>query len=107
MVERWPDGSGQFRRIRTLMISADERQRARLKKLRAYAVVVATPLDLIVRLEVDLASKENALSTVVVLAGTFAANRELATFLLEFYPSIEIVEGSSDADPETFLPSNG
>lgn len=47
-------------------------------------VVVTTPLDAIMRLE------KRRVRT-VVLAGSYATNRELAAFLGEFYPSIMVV----------------
>ncbi len=45
-------------------------------------IVVGTPLEAIIRLE-----KPERIRT-VVLAGAYATNRELATFLSEFYPSL-------------------
>ncbi|HEY3808168.1 MAG TPA: hypothetical protein VGL61_36565 [Kofleriaceae bacterium] len=48
------------------------------------AVIVATPLDAIVRLEHD-----EHVGT-VVLAGAFAGNHELASFLDQFYPNVRI-----------------
>ena len=48
------------------------------------AIVVATPLDAIVRLEHD-----DHIGT-VVLAGTFAGNSELASFFDQFYPNVRI-----------------
>jgi hypothetical protein len=51
----------------------------------AETVVVRTPLDAIARLEhprpIDA----------VVLAGSFAVNDELATFLAESYPSVRLL----------------
>jgi hypothetical protein len=44
---------------------------------------VATPLDAIVRLETQRIRT-------VVLAGSYATNRELAAFVGEFYPTIRI-----------------
>ena len=49
--------------------------------------VVATPLDMIMRLE----AAPDLIST-IVLAGVFAANRELALFLREFSPRVHVVE---------------
>ncbi len=48
------------------------------------AIVVATPLDAIVRLE-----NPESIHT-VVLAGSYASNRELAEFLGQFYPSVRV-----------------
>jgi len=47
-------------------------------------VIVTTPLDAIMRLE------KRPIRT-IVLAGSYATNRELAAFLGEFYPSILVV----------------
>ena len=47
-------------------------------------IVVATPLDAIVRLQ-----RPQQIRT-VVLAGLYATNHELAAFLGEFYPSIQV-----------------
>lgn len=47
-------------------------------------IVVATPLDVIVRLQ-----RPQQIRT-VVLAGPHATNHELAAYLGEFYPSIHI-----------------
>jgi hypothetical protein len=51
---------------------------------REDAINVSTPLDAIVRLE------HRKRVRTVVLAGTFARDRELAAFLGELYPSIRI-----------------
>jgi hypothetical protein len=48
------------------------------------AIVVSTPLDAIARLE-----RRNHIRT-VILTGSYARNSELAAFLWEFYPSIQI-----------------
>jgi hypothetical protein len=45
-------------------------------------IVVGTPLEAIIRLE-----KPERIRT-VVLAGAYATNREFATFLSAFYPSL-------------------
>ncbi len=50
---------------------------------RADAFVVGTPLEAITRLE------RRPVHT-VVLAGSFARNRELAAFLRDFYPSVRV-----------------
>jgi hypothetical protein len=48
------------------------------------AIVVSTPLDAILRLE-----RRNRIRT-VVLTGSYARSPELAAFLWEFYPTIQI-----------------
>lgn len=53
--------------------------------------VVTTPLDMIIRLE-----QAPHLFSTIVLAGAFAANRELESFLREFYPGVLIVEPTDD-----------
>jgi len=84
--------------MRTLIVSADEQHRALLRACaRPDTIVVGTPLDVIAQLEHD----ELHIGT-VVLTGRFAASPELATFLREFYPSVEIVDGRSDV---TYLPA--
>jgi hypothetical protein len=55
---------------------------------RDNAIVVATPLDAIMRLEKQ-EHPHHRIGT-VVLAGSFASNHELATFLDEFYPSVRV-----------------
>lgn len=77
-----------------------EPQRARLAgQWRQDATVVSTPLDMISQLERAV----DPIST-VVLAGEFAANRELAAFLVEFYPMIGIVDGT-DPSTDPYLPA--
>ncbi len=63
----------------TMIVSSD-RSMAR----QGDVIQVATPLDAIVQLETpELVSR-------VVLTGSFATNRELATFLTDSYPTVEI-----------------
>jgi len=62
----------------TLIVSSDH-----LPGARPNGYVVATPLEAIARLE------RRRVST-VVLAGTFARDRELASFLRAFYPAIRV-----------------
>lgn len=50
---------------------------------REDACVVVTPLDAIERLE-------NRRASIVILAGSFARNRELAAFLRDFYPGVQV-----------------
>lgn len=61
------------------------------------ACVVLTPLDMIEKLE------RVRIST-VVLAGSFAADRELVAFLSESYPSLAVI---ADTDDDTDANSPG
>jgi hypothetical protein len=61
---------------------------------------VATPLDLIQRLE----SERDDIST-VVLTGNFALMRELTMFLVDSYPALRILSGRPGEDPDTYLPA--
>jgi len=65
-------------------------------------MVVATPLDMITQLE-----EHGGEIGTVVLDGGFAANRDLATFLLECYPAVRIVDGQRELEPDTYLPAFG
>lgn len=67
---------------------------------RPDAVLVRTNLDLISQLE-----DPTSFVVTVVLAGAFAKDRELASFLLESYPGIEVVDGTTESDP--YLPLYG
>ncbi len=83
--KRWPEGTGSFRRMQTVVMSGDSRLRGMLAALeRPDTVVVATPLDVIARLESDLPIGE------IVLAGSSPAHRELAAFLRETYPAVQL-----------------
>ena len=96
----WPDGTGKWGRVRTVIVSSDKEHRALLRQqLREDTIVVATPLELISSLEED-----GNLVTTIVLAGAFARNRELTSFLYEAYPSLRVVDGRVDAVPDTYLP---
>ncbi len=95
----WPNGTGRWSRARTLVMSQDDRSRSHD---RDDVVVVTTPLDLIHELE-----RTDHLTSTVVLTGAFAANRDLATFLVDFYPAIQILEGRNDRDRDVYLPSYG
>jgi len=55
-----------------------------VRTTREDAIVVATPLDAIMRLE----GRDRI--RLVVLAGSYATNRELATFIGEFYPMVRV-----------------
>ena len=94
----WPDGSGSWA-TRTVIVSGESRHRA---LHRDGAVVVRTCLDLISQLE-----DTRQLVATVVLAGAFARDAELASFLVEAYPSVRIVDGTGDPDPDTYLPVYG
>jgi hypothetical protein len=85
---KWPDSSGRWK-PRTVVVSGDPRDR---EQPHPDSVVVQTNLDLIAQLE----DPRNFVVT-VVLAGAFAKDRELASFLVEAYPGIKVVEGN---DPE-------
>jgi hypothetical protein len=63
----------------TMILSRDDRT-----EVQTGAIRVATPLDAIARLE-----HQHRIST-VVLAGSFADDRELAESLAELYPSIQV-----------------
>jgi hypothetical protein len=69
------------------------------RKLRPNTSVVATPLDLITMLEHE---RDNV--STVVLTGSFAAMRELTTFLTDAYPSLRILSGRAGEEPDTYLP---
>lgn len=62
--------------------------------------MVRTNLDLISQLE----NPANFI-VAVVLAGQFAKDRELASFLVESYPGLKVIDGTDDPDPEAYLPT--
>ena len=96
---RWPQGTGQWGSTRIVIVSADERRRIGLmNEWPKDAALVATPLDVILYLQ----DNQNLITT-VVLAGTggSAADSELAAFLHEAYPWLEIiVRGGSEKESE-------
>jgi hypothetical protein len=61
---------------------------------------VGNPLDMIEVLE----SSRETIST-VVLAGRYAANRELAAYLSTTYPALSIVAGRAGEEPDPYLPT--
>jgi hypothetical protein len=61
----------------------------------ADATVVSTPLEMISTLEADASTV-----TTVVLGDAFASDRDIVAFLLEMYPTIELVI-DEDRDPLT------
>lgn len=91
-ISRWPRGTRTWRPAQTLIVSQDAHHRALLAACaRPDTVVVGTPLDMIARLEGD------GSVVTVVLAGALAADLELALFLRESYPSLEVRDGRTDA----------
>jgi hypothetical protein len=91
----WPDSSGGWT-PRTVVVSGDPRHR---EQRHPDAVVVQTNLDLISQLE-----NPRNFVVAVVLAGQFAQDRELASFLLESYPGLKVIDGTDDPDPGSYLP---
>jgi len=91
----WPDSSGRWR-PRTVIVSGDPRHQ---EQQHPDSVVVQTNLDLISQLE-----DPRNFVTAVVLAGSFAADRELASFLVESYPGLQVIDGTDDPDPDPDLP---
>jgi len=95
----WPDSSGRWR-PRTVVVSGDPLHH---QQPHPDAVVVQTNLDLISQLE-----DPSNLVVAVVLAGQFARDRELASFLVESYPYLKVIDGTDAPDlsafPAVFLP---
>jgi hypothetical protein len=85
---RWPDSSGRWR-PRTVIVSGDP---LRHDPEDPDSVVVQTNLDLISQLE-----DPRNFVVAVVLAGKFAKDRELASFLIESYPGLKVIEGTAEA----------
>ena len=63
------------------------------------ALVVRTNLELISQLE-----DPQSFVVAVVLAGAFAADRELAEFLIESYPGLRVFDGNVDPEPDVSRP---
>ena len=84
---RWPDSSGGWR-PRTVILSGDPRHDT---SQAPDSVVVKTNLDLISQLE-----DPRSFVAAVVLAGAFAKDRELASFLIESYPGLEVIDGTDE-----------
>lgn len=80
---------------RTLVVSRGKRKLAPKRYL-----VVRTPLEMIAKLEEDRSRIET-----VVLTGSFASNPEFASFLAEAYPTLRILAGRADEEPDTYLPT--
>lgn len=83
---RWPDSSGRWN-PRTVIVSGDPR--AHLARS-PDEVVVQTNLDLISQLE----DPQNFV-VAVILAGAFAKDRALASFLTEAYPGLMVIDGTA------------
>jgi hypothetical protein len=94
----WPDSSGRWKPL-TVVVSGDPRHR---HPKRSDAVVVQTNLDLISQLE-----DPRNFVVAVVLAGQFAKDRELASFLIESYPNLTVIDGTDDPDSGSYLPAYG
>jgi hypothetical protein len=94
----WPDCSGRWKPL-TVVLSGDPRHRHRRHP---DSVVVQTNLDLISQLE-----DPRNFVVAVVLAGQFAKDRELASFLIESYPNLTVIDGTDDPDPGAYVPAFG
>jgi hypothetical protein len=82
-----------------VIVSGDPRHQG---QQRPNSVVVQTNLDLISQLE----DPQNFV-VAVILAGPFAADRELASFLVESYPGLKVIDGTNDPNPDPYLPLYG
>lgn len=80
---------------RTLVVSNGQRE---LAPKRFH--VVSNPLDMIQSLESGRSNYE-----VLVLTDRFAENPELVKFLSKTYPSLRILAGREDEEPDTYLPT--
>jgi hypothetical protein len=80
----WPSGTGQMLKLRTLIVASDTHACDELAARELDPVIVSTPLDMILELD-----REDCAISTIVLAGVFP---ELASFLHETYPDLEIVE---------------
>ncbi len=89
---RWQTGASRWRRIRTVIITDDGRQRGRLAG-RRDTVVVTTPLELVFALEEAAAQ----LAT-IVLGGRFVSDHDLAGFLNEHYPQVGVDRLGAEAN---------
>src|SRR5438477_12689776 len=79
----WPESSGVFNAPKTFVMTTAPES---VPRRTADTVLVMTPLDLISHLE-----DPGAGVVTVVLTGRFASDPDLATFLRDNYPRIEIV----------------
>ena len=98
MPSYWPGGSGSWDQPRIVIITNDVRALSDPRR-RERITIVATPLDLITRLE-----GETDLITIVVLDGIYAGNRELEAVLLDLYPAIRVIDGDPDPAPRNTVP---
>ena len=89
----WPGESGSWDQPRIVIITNDVRALSDPRR-RERITIVATPLDLITRLE-----GETDVITIVVLDGIYAGNRELEAVLLDLYPAIRVIDGDPDPAP--------
>ena len=89
----WPEASAVFDVPKTLVMARDAAMRARIG---SSALVVSTPLDLIRELEF----RGTAISS-IVLTGNYARDPELAAFLYDHYPLIEVTVEDPAIEAET------
>ncbi len=86
----WPRGTGQWSRLsetRTVVVSSDPHDQTTDN---IETLIVATPLDVIARLE-----DHNSMVSTVILEDP-RAHRELASFLHETYPWLQVIAHSRD-----------
>lgn len=93
MPSYWPGQSGSWGEPRIVIITSDVHALSDPRK-RERISIVATPLDLITRLE-----GETEASTIVVLDGIYAGNRELEAVLLDLYPTVRVIDGDPEPAP--------
>ena len=96
----WPGGSGAWDQPRIVILSNDRRALSDPRS-RERISVVATPLDLIMRLEAAVRP-----ISIVVLDGVYAGNLELAATLLDMYPELHVVDGDPDTSPTMAGPTS-
>lgn len=89
----WPEASAVFDVPKTLVMARDGETRRRIS---ANALVVSTPLELIRELEF----LGTAVSS-IVLTGAYARDPELAAFLYDHYPAIDITVEDPAIEAET------
>ncbi len=94
MPSYWPGGSGSWDQPRIIIITNDVRALSDPQK-RDRVSIVATPLDLITRLE-----GETDAITIVVLDGIYAGNRDLEAVLLDLYPAVRVIDGDPEPEPK-------
>ena len=89
---------GRANRRQTIVVSRCQRTVPRRRSTQDM-LVVTTPLEVINHLE-----QERERVGTVVLAGSFATNRELVNFLTEAYPALRILSARADEEPDPYLP---